>query len=114
MSYLQKRYGSQRGIGALGSLESVLASAGAVASDPYLPEIVCQMQQLQQIEAGGAVIECVPTAPDLPGGIGLRKAVGPMRAYVYAEQNKWVYPLAVLALFGLPMLVGYEIGRKGG
>lgn len=114
MSYLQKRYGSRRGVGALGGIEDVLTSASSVASDPYLSEVVCQMTALKQIEAGGAVTQCAPTADNLPGGIGLRNAVGPLRAYVYAQQNKWVYPVAVLALFGLPMWVGYELGRKDG
>jgi hypothetical protein len=114
MSYLNRRYGTRRGIGALGGLEDVLTSAGAVASDPYLPEVVCQMAQLKQIEAGGVAGECLPTADGLTGGIGLRNAVVPLRMYVYAQGHKWVYPLAVLALFGLPMWVGYELGRKGG
>lgn len=114
MSYLQKRYGSRRGIGALGGLEDVLTSASAVAADPYLSEVVCQMTALSQIEAGGTAGECLPTAPGLPGGVGLRNAVAPLRMYVYAQQHKWVYPLAALALFGLPMWIGYEIGRKGG
>jgi hypothetical protein len=35
-----------------------------------------------------------------------------LRGYVYAQQNKWVYPVLVAAVIGLPMWVGYELGRK--
>jgi hypothetical protein len=35
-----------------------------------------------------------------------------LRGYVYAQQNQWVYPVAVLAAIGLPMWIGYELGRK--
>jgi hypothetical protein len=120
MSYLQKRYGS-RGVGALGGLEEILTTAmkGAataldVAGDPYLPEVLCRVAQLKQIEATGATpTACTSTASGLPGGIGLRNAVTPLRAYVYAQQHKWVYPIALLAVVGIPMWIGYELGRGG-
>lgn len=116
MSYLQKRYGRRVALGS--TLDDVInAASGAVtgavdiASDPYLPEVVCRLAQLKAIEAGQQPSLCAETAPGLPGGVGLRTAVVPMRAYVYAQQNKWVYPVAIFAVLGIPMWLGYELGR---
>lgn len=117
MSYHLKRYGEQRGVG-LGGLEDIIKSAAGgvvaaldVASDPYLPEAVCRIAQLKQIEAGTAAGNCPTTPQGLPGGVGLRNAVTPLRAYVYAQQHKWVYPAALAALVGLPLLIGYQLGK---
>jgi hypothetical protein len=116
MSYLNKRYGSRRALGStiddvLNNVVGATGSALDIASDPYLPEVVCRLAQLKQIESGGAVATCTDTADNLPGGVGLRNAVGPLRAYVYAQQNKWVYPVALAAIIGLPMWIGYELGK---
>lgn len=99
-----------RGV-AMGDLSSTIGTAAEIASDPYLSEVVCRIGQLKQIERGEAVGTCVRTASGSPGGVGLRNAVPVLRAYVYAQQNKWVYPLAVAALLGVPMWLGYQIGR---
>lgn len=96
---------------AMGDLASVLSTAADVASDPYLPEVVCRIQQLKNIDRGEAVAVCAESPDGVSGGVGLRNAMGPLRAYVYAQQNKWVYPLAVAAILGIPMWIGYEIGR---
>lgn len=95
----------------INSLVGATGSALDIASDPYLAEVICRIAQLKQIEAGGTPAVCPETADNLPGGVGLRNAIGPLRAYVYAQQNKWVYPLAIAAIIGLPMWIGYELGR---
>lgn len=102
----------------MGSVDDVInavvgAAGGAldIASDPYLPEVVCRLAQLKAIESGTTAAACTDTADNLPGGVGLRNAVAPLRAYVYAQQNKWVYPVALAAIIGLPMWIGYELGK---
>ena len=116
MSYTNKRRGARQALGIsiddlITNVTGAAGSAADIATDPYLPEVVCHLSQLKQINAGGAPSVCSKTAPGLTGGIGLQKAVVPMRAYVYAEQHKWVYPLAAFVLLGLPIWIGYELGK---
>lgn len=116
MSYIRK---PNRGRpGALGDLASTITSiantvgiANDLANDPYLPETVCRVGQLRDINQNKKPPVCVRTADHLPGGIGLRKFVKPLRGYVYAEQHKWVYAAGVAAIIGLPFLIGYSFGK---
>lgn len=105
-------------LGALGDLASTITNiastvgiATELATDPYLPEVVCRVGQVKAINDGKSPSSCVRTAPNLSGGVGLRKAVKPMRAYVYAEQHKWVYPAAVIGVLAIPFLIGYAAGK---
>jgi hypothetical protein len=95
----------------MGDLASILTTASDVVNDPYLPEVLCRIQQLKAIDRGEPVTICVEAPEGIAGGVGLRNAMTPLRAYVYAQQNKWVYPLAVAAILGIPMWVGYELGK---
>lgn len=95
----------------MGDLASTIGTAIDVASDPYLPEVVCRIQQLKAIDHHETVPICADTPEGVTGGVGLHSAIQGLRAYVYAQQNPWVYPLAVLVGIGLPLWVGYEIGR---
>lgn len=95
----------------LGDLASALSTAIDVASDPYLPEVMCRIQQLKNIDHGEAVAVCPSTPAGVVGGVGLGNAILPLRAYVYAQQNRWVYPVAIAAILGIPMLIGYELAR---
>jgi hypothetical protein len=95
----------------MGDLASTIGTAADIASDPYLQEVICRIGQLKQIDRSETVGLCVQTAPGEPGGIGLRNAVPVLRGYVYAQQNKWVYPLAVAVILGIPLWVGYQLGR---
>ena len=110
MSY-HKRY-RQRARAAMGDLTSTLNAAVDVASDPYLPEIVCRIQQLKQVAQNQPVQQCTDTPDSVPGGLGLRNAMPVLRGYVYAQQNPWVYPVAILAVLGLPFVLGFELGRS--
>lgn len=105
-----KRYTRRRT--AMGDIASTVTTALDVANDPYLTEVVCRVNQLKQIEHGDPVAVCPETPPGLVGGIGMRNAVYPLRGYVFAQQNKWVYPLIVLAVIGLPAYVGYQLGKS--
>lgn len=105
-----KRYTRPRS--AMGDIASTVTTALDVANDPYLNEVVCRVHQLKQIENGEAVSVCAETPPGLVGGVGMHNAIYPLRGYVYAQQNKWVYPLLALALIGLPAYVGYQLGKS--
>lgn len=96
---------------ALTQAGGALGTGAKVVSDPYLPEVLCYVDQLAQIEAGGKVTACPRLPAGRVGGIGLRKVVTPLRAYVYAEQHPWVYPVAIGAAIGIPFLLGYLFGK---
>ena len=96
------------------TISNVISSAGNIASDPYLPEVTCLIGQLSAIKSGQTPGACNQTPDGLPGGVGLSDAVKPLRWYVYAKQNPWVFPAAVFAVIGLPFLIGYTIGKDSG
>lgn len=83
-----------------------------VATDPYLPEMLCRFQQLAAIEKKKPIPTCVKMPLVYQGGIGLRNAILPARGYVYAQQHKWAYLVAGAALVGLPLWLGYELGKR--
>ncbi len=95
---------------ALGS--TTVSTIVDVSQDPYLSEVICRAGQLSDIEAGRAVKPCANLRDGMTGGIGLRKVVKPLRAYVYAEQHKWVYPVAAAAILGIPFLLGMAMARR--
>jgi hypothetical protein len=95
----------------MGDVASILNTVADAATDPYLSEVICHVGQLKQIDHGQAVQVCDETPAGLTGGVGLRNAIIPLRWYVYAQQNKWVYPVALIAAIGIPMFIGYELGK---
>lgn len=106
MSYL-RRYG-RNGRAGLGDAVATLASA---ATDPYLSETICRVGQLSAIDNRQPVPPCATTPGNRAGGVGLRKVMPALRAYVYAEQRPWVYPVAAVGVIGIPMLLGYLLGK---
>jgi hypothetical protein len=103
------------------------SAAGAViggATDPYLPEAICRISQLQALGKDRTPLQalfgkkptvpvpaCVSTPPGRPG-IGLERAIKPLRALVYVNKHPMTVWLGLTAIIGVPMLVGYMIGRK--
>jgi len=96
----------------LGDVVSAITTAVDVTKDPYFGETICRVRQLSAIEKRIAVPGCNTTAPNLGGGVGLRKLMPPLRAYVYAERHKWAYVAAGAGVLGLPLLLGYVLGRS--
>lgn len=114
MPYLT-RYTNRRRRGrvmqAMGDVSSILQTGLNVASDPYSQELLCQVGALQTIAHGGAQPLC-PEVPDgTPDTAGIANLVKGLRWYVYAQANPWVYPVALAAVIGLPLLVGYSLGK---
>jgi hypothetical protein len=95
----------------MGDLSSTLSTALDVASDPYMPELVCRVQQLMQIDRHQPVQIC-PETPEMAGGsASISRITSAMRAYAFAQQNSWVYPVAIAAIIGLPLWIGYTMGK---
>ena len=124
MGYIRKRQRRPKSgavMTALGDLASTItAAANAIgiatdlAADPYLPETVCRVGQVREVNAGRKPGACVKTADGLRGGVGLRKLIKPLRGYSYAEQHPWAYAAAVAGVIGVPMLIGYALAKGGG
>jgi hypothetical protein len=118
MSYLSRKPRSALGdfasvvIQTLNNAGGALGTGSKVVTDPYLPEVLCRVNQLAQIEQRVPITACAKTPPGRTGGIGLRKVVAPLRAYVYAEQRPWIQPVAIAAAVGVPFVLGYLLGRK--
>ena len=104
--------------------QSAIGTAIGGAADPYLPEMLCRVTQLQALGKGRTPLQtlfgkkptvpipaCVTTPPG-KGGIGLERAIKPMRALVYVNKNPATVWLGLTALLGVPMLIGYAIGKK--
>lgn len=96
---------------ALGDAVGVIQTAVDVTKDPYFSETVCRVQQLAAIENRRAVPACAQTQSNLTGGVGLRKVMPALRAYVKAEQKPWLYAVGAGVVIGLPMLIGYALGK---
>jgi len=96
----------------MGDLASAILTAADVASDPYLSEVMHRVGQLKAIDHAEPVPVCASTPAGVAGGVGLRNAIPVLRGYVYAQQNRWVYAVAVAAVIGLPMLIGYRLGES--
>lgn len=109
MSY--QRYRRRLPSQAMGDVIGTLTTVLDVASDAALPEVVCRIQQLQAVDRGQPIPVCAETPPGL-GAPWAQRVMPVLRGYVYAQQNQWVYPVALLAVIGLPMWIGYELGRK--
>lgn len=100
--------------------KSIVGGAG----DPYLPEVLCRVSQLQALTVNRTPLQALfgkkPTAAVPPcvstplgqKGVGVEKAIQPLRALVYVERHPAAAWAGIAVLFGVPMLVGYMIGRK--
>lgn len=124
MGYLRNRNRARRsGMSGLGDLTSIVNSVGSalgvsidIANDPYLSETVCHIGQLKQINSGQPAGACAETQPGLQGGVGLGPIQPYLRAYVYAQEHKWVYAVGAAVILGLPFMIGYDVGKgkRGG
>jgi hypothetical protein len=94
------------------------------AVDPYLPEVFCRVSQLQALTTDRTMLQAMfgkkPTSPVTPcvstpfgqKGVGVERVIRPLRGLVYVEQHPAAVWAGIAVLFGVPMLVGYMIGRK--
>jgi hypothetical protein len=96
----------------LGDLTDTVQTFIDVSADPYLPEVICRVKQLKSIDRGELVEVCTNTPRGMMGGVGIRTAIPALRAYVYAQRNPWVYAVAALGVLGVPMLLGYHLGKR--
>ena len=113
MKRIRRRYKPVGGIfdfiGSVSAVGSAVDAAAAIASDPALPQVAGLILQLQQNEASTSQAQTGVARP----GIGLGRLVTPLEIYVAYRQNPLVIGTLVLgALVGIPMAIGYVLGRK--
>ena len=95
----------------LGGFGDVAQAARAVVEDPCLFEVSTLVLRLNALTAK------TPSRPGAPSptptrGIGLCKAVPPLRLVVKLKEQPWILPLAGLALVGGLFGLGYLAGRR--
>lgn len=111
MSYHHRKPGLGDVADTIRNVTAGVSTAVSAASDPYLAETICRVDQLVAIENGRPIPTCVRTPDNLRGGVGLRKAMPFVRGYVYAEQHPWVYPAIGAAVLAIPFAIGYLVGK---
>lgn len=89
----------------------VLSVAKNVIEDPALPEVTSLMLKLHALEQKTASKPGAP-APAPVKGIGLSRAVQPLRLYVaYREQPIIGYAI-VAGILAVPFFAGYFVGHR--
>lgn len=111
MSLYRTRYRRRRALNGLGDLASTISTAVNVADDPFLPELVCRINQLSAVDHGQPSGICQNTPDGTVGGVGIGPLMPALRAYVFAQQNPWAYIAAAAVVIGIPFFFGYEYGR---
>lgn len=104
--------------------KSIVGTAAAGAADPYLPEVICRVSQLQALAKDRTPLQalfgrkptvpvpnCPPTPAGVKGGLGLQHMIKPIRGLVYVNQHPLVAWAGLTALLGVPLLAGYLIGK---
>jgi hypothetical protein len=95
---------------------TALEAAGKVAGDPYLKQVACEVLRVSKVEAGqDPGPPCPLTAPPgtvIPGGVGLRHAVWPIKVYGFHKRYPYVIPLAAVGVLGLIFYAGYATGKR--
>lgn len=104
--------------------QSAVGTAIGGATDPYMPEVVCRISQLQALSKDRTPLQAmfgkkptvaVPVCAQTPpgrGGIGLEQAVKPLRGLVYVHRHPITVWAGLTAVLGVPLLVGYMLGKK--
>ena len=93
-------------------LPQYAATIAEVIDDPYLPELACRIDQIYQARHMLPVKSCTTTSPQGgTSGIGLGRAMPAIRAFSYAEQNPILFPIAAIVAIGVPILIGYHLGK---
>lgn len=95
----------------LGSVADVVTLAVDTLTNPYVPEILCRVKQIEATHKGQPVPACT-TTPYVVDSLGIGKFMPVARGYAYAEQHKWAYAVAALVVVGVPFTLGYFLGKK--
>lgn len=94
---------------ALSGITDVALAAKSVIDDPCLYDVAGLLLRLNQLEQK-------PTAPGVPAptmkGIGLCKAVKPLKAVIYVREHPYAGIAAAVGVVGGLFALGYLAGRS--
>jgi hypothetical protein len=79
-----------------------------ILADPALPEV---QRLIERMRASSAVTAPAPSGGVQKVGIGLHKAVTPMKFFVHSQEHKWVLPVTIAGAILVPALIGFAVGR---
>lgn len=102
--------------GAVSTATNVANTIAQIVGDPALGEVVSLAKQIYAVQTAtpsiGTKTPPKPTGPiDYRAGVGLKAAVPPLKAILYVSKNPWVVPASIGAIIGLPLLLGFALGR---
>lgn len=75
-----------------------------ILTDPYLDEVMTLARKAASFSSG-------PSDPNQVG-IGLKKAIFPLKAYIFVREHPWFPYVAVPGAVLLPFVIGVLVGRK--
>lgn len=83
-----------------------------VLEDPALDDVITEVAKMRATSTN-TPIEYDPSKWGVKKGvgIGLSSVVKPLKALNYVQANKWVIPTAIVGVIGIPLLLGFTIGR---
>lgn len=85
-------------------MAGVLETITDIAEDPALPEVITLSKEIYKIESAGMTARAAGEK-----GIGLRKIVTPLRAYLQIRKNAWMIPVGIGLIIGIPFMLGYRV-----
>lgn len=93
----------------LSTAATAAAAATQIINDPALPQIIGDVARLRQLTVDNSTGNSATAEP----GIGLSSAVYPLHLYVLYRENPILYgTLALSLLIGLPIFIGYTLGKR--
>lgn len=97
-------------------LTEALKYGQRIVNDPYLPEVVCELNRISRLEeglsAGASCRRTRATPAQIRAGAGLRHLPGPLRLFAFHQQNPWVLPVAIGTLLAGLAVGGYYVGSR--
>lgn len=94
----------------LGGITDVVTAGAAVATDPCLLQVAQLVGRLHDLEQA-PVLPGLPAPPTTPiRGIGLCKAVTPLKAVIWVRERPWIIPVGAVAIIGGLIGIGYLMG----
>ena len=102
-------------VGSFGAFTETLSLVSALAADPALHEIRCQLDLLSKLAKGEKAAACpyvLVTKEMRSQGVGLWAAQKPLRAYVWTQANPVKTFLLASGVVGSIFALGFWAGRR--
>jgi hypothetical protein len=109
-----------------GVADDVMSLAKQVSGsvDPYLPEVLCRVDQIRALQTDRTFVQgvfgkkatvpvpaCPRPAVDVRKGVGVVLAVRPLRGAAYLYSHPTVVAIGLAAVVAIPYLLGYSHGK---